>query len=93
MVRFAADMAKSFIASLLLFFLPICYGQTDPQPQQIHLSSTGKGRNDRKELNEGNWEMKNSPMYASGHVWFGKQIVKEIQSDRSIDDRRKHKLI
>lgn len=41
MVRFAADMAKSFIASLLLFFLPICYGQTDPQPQQIHLSSTG----------------------------------------------------
>ena len=54
MVRFAADMAKSFIASLLLFFLPICYGQTDPQPQQIHLSSTGKGRNDRKELNEGN---------------------------------------
>lgn len=93
MVRFAADMAKSFIASLLLFFLPICYGQTDPQPQQIHLSSTGKGRNDRKELNEGNWEIKNSLMYASGHAWFGKQIVKEIQSDRSIDDRRKHKLI
>ena len=93
MVRFAADMAKSFIASLLLFFLPICYGQTDPQPQQIHLSSTGKGRNDRKELNEGNWEIKNSPMYASGHAWFGKQIVKEIQSDRSIDDRQKHKLI
>ena len=54
MVRFAVGMAKSSIVSLLLVFLPICYGQTDPQPQQIHLSSTGKGRNDRKELNEGN---------------------------------------
>lgn len=85
MVRLAVGMAKSFIASLLLVFLPICYGQTDPQPQQIHLSSTGKGRNDRKEVNEGKWEIENSPMYASGHAWFGKQIVKEIQSDRSIE--------